>query len=87
MEYNELLNKLYEYKDEKYKLFNDKIINTKLKTIGVKTPILKLIAKDIIKKDYNYFLNNVKNNYYEEVFLEGLVITNIKNYDEMIKSR
>ena len=45
MEYNELLNKLYEYKDEKYKLFNDKIINTKLKTIGVKTPILKLTAK------------------------------------------
>lgn len=85
MKYNELLNKLYENKDEKYKLFNDKIINTKLKTIGVKTPILKLIAKDIIKKDYNYFLNNVKNNYYEEVFLEGLVITSIKNYDEMIQ--
>ena len=85
MKYNELLNKLYENKDEKYKIFNDKIINTKLKTIGVKTPILKLIAKDIIKKDYNYFLDNVKNNYYEEVFLEGLVITSIKNYDEMIQ--
>ena len=36
-----LLNLLFKNQDKKYKLFNDKIINTNLNTIGVRVPILK----------------------------------------------
>ena len=42
-----LIKLLFEKRDEKYKMFNDKIVNTKLKTIGVRMPVLKRIAKEI----------------------------------------
>ena len=84
MNNNELLTILYENKDEKYKNFNDKIINTKMPTIGVRTPILKKIAKNISKGDYDEFLSNVNSNYYEEVLIEGLVISYIKEPKKLI---
>lgn len=80
-----LLNLLFKNQDKKYKLFNDKIINTNLNTIGVRVPILKKIAKKILKEDYKLFLNEVKNDYYEQVMIEGLVISGIKDYKELIK--
>lgn len=80
-----LLSLLFENQDKEYKLFNDKIINTKLNTIGIRIPILKKIANDILKGDYISFLNEVKNEYYEQVMIEGLIITKIKNYNELIK--
>ena len=80
----ELLDILFKNKDEKYKKFNDKIINTKMKTIGVRTPILKKIAKYISSCCYEDFLKNIKHEYYEEVLIEGLVISNIKDPQKMI---
>lgn len=47
--------------------------------IGIKTPILRNIALKIFKNNYEDFLNNIGNTYYEEVLLEGLVIANIKD--------
>lgn len=79
MNYDDLLNELKKNKDIKYKKFNDKIINTKMNTIGVRVPVLKKISKKIAKTDYEAFLNQVKNDYYEEVMLEGMVISNVKD--------
>lgn len=48
------------------KEFAKRVLNTKLEVIGVKTPILKKIAKE----NLNHKFNNIKNNhYYEMVFL------------------
>lgn len=48
------------------KEFAKRVLNTKLEVIGVKTPILKKIAKE----NLNYKFNDIKNNhYYEMVFL------------------
>ena len=48
------------------KEFAKRVLNTKLEVIGVKTPILKKIAKE----NLNYKFNNIKNNHcYEMVFL------------------
>ena len=69
-----LIKKLKENKDLKYKEFNSKIISTKYPMIGVKTPILKNIAKEISKKDYKTFLQNKNTDYYETVLIEGFVI-------------
>lgn len=44
----ELTNYLQTLSDEKYKNFNDKIINTSYKTLGLRTPVLKKISKEIM---------------------------------------
>ena len=44
----ELTNYLQTLSDEKYKNFNDKIINTSYKTLGLRIPVLKKISKEII---------------------------------------
>ena len=52
----ELTNYLQTLSDEKYKNFNDKIINTSYKTLGLRTPVLKKISKEIMKTNYLDFL-------------------------------
>ncbi len=50
MEYQELLKLLFAQRDEKYSEFNKKIVNTQIKIIGVRSPELGKIIKQL-KKD------------------------------------
>ncbi len=63
--------------DNNYKLFQQKICCTKYPILGIKIPLLRKIATNLLKK-YNYqdILNNLTNNSYEEVMLKGLIIAN-----------
>lgn len=79
MEYKDLIKYLNDNKDLKYKEFNKKIVNTNYEMIGVRTPILKSLAKTIQKEDCESFLQSVTSNTYEEVLLEGIVISNFKD--------
>ena len=63
MNYEDILKLLEHNKDFKYKIFNDKIVNTKMNTIGVRVPVLRKISKKIAKTDYEAFLNQVKNSF------------------------
>ena len=85
-EYNKLLKKLDEAKENKdYIDFTSKIVNTNYKIIGIKTPNLKKIAKEIGKTDIISYLNICKDNTYEEVILQGLAISYIKDVKTSIK--
>ena len=73
---------LYSKKDsDKFIDFNKKLISTKYNMIGIKVPTLRSIAKDISKTDIFKFLDIVKDSTYEEIMLEGLVISYIKDYN------
>lgn len=88
MEYNnyqELIDYLSTFIDTKYLEFNKKIVNTTSDMLGIRTPILRKISKDIIKKDPIKFLNTIENKYFEESILEGLVISNFKDKEEFDK--
>lgn len=86
----ELTNYLQTLSDEKYKNFNDKIINTSYKTLGLRTPVLKKISKEIMKTNYLDFLIFANSsNIYEVQILSGLVISNmsdLKVYTKYIKN-
>lgn len=86
----ELTNYLQTLSDEKYKNFNDKIINTSYKTLGLRTPVLKKISKEIMKTNYLDFLTFANSsNIYEVQILSGLVISNmsdLKVYTKYIKN-
>ena len=70
-----LLEQLNKLADAEYKAFNKKIIPTKQVVLGVRLPALRKIAKNISRENSKAFLAANKNNIFEMVFLEGLVIS------------
>ena len=66
--------RLLELQDVKYKEFHSGLCPNVDKIIGVRVPQLKELAKQIAKEDYKKFLIHVKDEYYEELALHGLVI-------------
>lgn len=84
-DYNNFVVYLNNNVDLKFKEFSSKIIldNT---LIGVRTPILKQIAKEIFKGNYKSFLDICIPKTYEEKLIYVLVIGSIKEFDnETIK--
>lgn len=80
--YNDFIKLLKSKQDKKYKEFHQKLTFTKYEVIGIRVPILRRIASEILKSDYHKFLSEVGSYYYEEVFIEGLVIASLKE-DEL----
>ena len=59
--------------DEKYREFNARIIRTNLPMIGVRTPLLKNLAKKIAKEKGD-FLDSYDASNYEQILLYSLVL-------------
>ena len=66
--------KLFEKQDLKYKEFHSSLCPNVDKIIGVRVPELRKMAKEIAQQDYKNFSKNAKDEYYEELLLQGLVI-------------
>ena len=79
-------NKLFKLQDLKYRELQIKIIpNVKFDSIiGVRTPELRMFAKEIIKEDYSIFLEDLPHKFFDENQLQAFVISEIKDYDECI---
>lgn len=79
--------KLFELQDLKYRDFHSKLMPTvnKEKIIGVRTPALRNLAKEINKSDLKTdFLNILPHKYYEEDNLHAFIIEQIEDCDECI---
>lgn len=79
---------LIKLKDEEYKDFHKKLIPDidEEKIIGVRTPELRKLAKEIFKSGkYEEFLNTLPHYYYEENNLHAFIIEQFKDYDTVIK--
>ena len=82
------MNDLLKYKDDKYKDFQSKLVPniSKDTIIGIRTPDLRNIAKELFKSDEREsFLNNLPHKYYEENLIHFFMISMIKDFDECIK--
>ena len=82
--YNEFIDYLFDIRDIKYRDFHSKL-GVGNNVIGIRTPILKKIVKDISKGNYMDFLELLREDYYEEITLYGLIVCNIKDFDDSIK--
>lgn len=83
--YQEFIKYLKSISDAKTQVFNTKIITTKYPILGIKLPLLRNIAKKISAGDYQSFIKHNTSTYYEEVMINLLVISNIKDKDELLK--
>ena len=79
---------LLKVKDDKYKEFQAKLVpNIDEDTIlGVKTPEMRNIAKEIFKSgNKDEFLKELPHKYYEENLVHFFIISMIKDFDECIR--
>ncbi len=84
----EIRKKLFEMKNEEYKLFQCKLMpNISPDTvIGVRIPQLRKFAKELYKGvDTAEFLSSLPHKYYEENNLHAFIIEQIKTVDECIE--
>ena len=79
-------NKLFELRDNKYRDIQIKILpNLKENTIiGVRTPELRKLARELIKGDYSSFINDLAHKYVDENQLHAFIISEIKSYEDCI---
>ena len=80
-DYQEYLKKLKDLSEPKYRDFHKNLTTTKYEILGIRVPKMRQLAKEQLKTDYLSFLNYCTDKYYEEVFIEGQVITGIKEED------
>ena len=79
-------NKLFKYQDLGYREFNSKLIpNIDKKTmIGVRIPDIRKIEKSLNIEEKKEFLLKLPHKYFEENMLHGIIISNMKDYDNII---
>lgn len=84
IDYNKFIDYLKSLQDFKYQQFQKKLIKQD-NIIGIKTPILKKIAKEISKGNYLSFIKLNKHYYYEETIIHGFILGFIKdNYTHIL---
>lgn len=85
---NNVLNSLYAVADAEYKDFNSKLIPNISSDlfIGVRTPILRKMAKDMIKSGLaEDFISDLPHKYFEENQLHAFILSEIKDFDIAIE--
>lgn len=80
-DYQEYLLYLKSVGTEKYRDFTKKLTPTQYEIIGVTVPIQRKIASEIKKGNALSFLSQAGNTYYEEVFIEGILIASLNEAD------
>ncbi len=74
----ELIERLFELRDVKYRDFHSGLCPGAANIIGVKIPMQRKLAQEIARGDFRKFLAEAQNEYYEETMIEGLVIAKAK---------
>ena len=83
--YHNLVDYLYSIQDLKYQKFHKNLLNDDIEVIGIRVPILRKIALEIVKNTGINFLNIVKHDTYEEILLHGLVLGYLKiDFDDLL---
>lgn len=81
--------RLFDLQDLEYRAFHSKLMPTvdSSKIIGVRTPALRKLAKELAKtQEAEPFLQTLPHEYYEENNLHAFLVEGIKDYDECIAS-
>lgn len=81
-----LTERLQELADPKYREFHKRLLPGTENVMGVRTPELRKLAKEIIKGDWETFLKENDRTWYENDILQGLVTAGAKmNPEERIR--
>ena len=66
--------------DNNYKEFSEKIVSNTANILGVRAPVLKKYAKELLAEhEIEELIQNIDSEYHEEIILKGIVIGSEKN--------
>lgn len=89
-EYEDFLKYLKTFADKEYCLFQSTLMPRTRRILGVKMPLLRKIANEILKGNWRSFIGMCSNTYYEETTLKGIVIgmsnVSLLEYTHMIET-
>ena len=74
---NIIRKELFQLQDLKYREFHNALVPGEEKLIGIRVPVLRQYAKDLMKSckmDTDSLINSIGDEYYEEVLLRGMII-------------
>ena len=75
----EIKKKLFELSDQKYKEFHGGLCPGTENIIGVRVPVLRKYAEELFKEqDWKQTIEEIDNEYYEEIMLQGMLIGQAK---------
>lgn len=78
----EIKKKLFEIADQKYKEFHGGLCPGTENIIGVRVPVLRKYTQELFKEnDWKQIIEEIDNQYYEEIMLQGMLIGQAKNED------
>lgn len=76
---NNIQSQLIALSEESYRDFNKKLCpDAGRELLGIRIPKLRQLAKEILKGDWETFINDGEEQYHEEIILKGLVIGGAK---------
>jgi len=84
-----ITDRLFELQDKEYADFQSRLTPgiEAGRFIGVRVPLVRKLAKELFKEPAIYeFLNELPHKYYDEDMLHGLLVSEIKDYEECIKA-
>lgn len=85
--YKNFINYLKSFQDVKYQKFHSGLVPncSPDKIIGIRTPVLRKIGKEISKGNYEDFLKIAKSDFYEEIIIKAVVIglIKVKDFEEL----
>lgn len=84
---DKILRVLFQNQDLKYKDFHSSLVPNvdKDRFIGVRTPVLRKLAKEMVKDgSYKDFIKELPHYYYEENTLHSCILSLLKDLDELI---
>ena len=77
---------LKKYSEPGYKKFSSSLIPGVENILGVRLPLLRKIAKEIAKSDWEEFISAGSEEYMEDTMLSGLVLSYVKeDFDRMLE--
>lgn len=85
---SDIRERLFEHRDEKYAEFQAKLTPTvpEERFIGVRVPEVRKLAKEYIKEEeHEKFMKALPHEYYDEDMLHGLLVSEIKDYEECLR--
>lgn len=77
----ELEKHLENIQNKEKRVWTKNIVRTNLTVYAIKLDIIKKIAKDIFKGNYNSFLDIMPNSSYEILIISAFIISKIKNFE------
>ena len=66
--------------DNNYKEFSEKIVSNTANILGVRMPVLKKYAKELLTEhEIKELIQNIDSEYHEEILLKGIIIGSEKD--------